>query len=84
MSVLCERCLQGHVLVGTPTGSFELEGSAYFHLAPSPGSKNAVVLLTDIFGLKLVNPKLIADQYSERLNCDVWVPDYFNGVLSSY
>ena len=81
MSVLCERCLQGHVLVGTPTGSFE--GSAYFHSASSPGSKTAVVLLTDIFGLKIANVKLMADKYSEILGCDVWVPDFFNGMLSS-
>ena len=78
MSALCEHCLQGYILSGTPSGMFD--GTAYFHPAPSPDSKRAVVLLTDIFGLKLVNAKLIADQYSERLKCDVWVPDYFNGT----
>lgn len=69
--------MQGHVIEGTPAGT--LEDAAYFHPGSSD-SKIAVVLLTDIFGLKLVNPKLIADQYSQRLKCDVWVPDYFNGM----
>lgn len=80
MSGLCENCLQGYVLNGTPTGSFE--GTTYFHPASSTDSKKAVVLITDIFGLKLVNPKLMADQYSERLKCDVWVPDIFDGMVA--
>ncbi|KAF8484246.1 dienelactone hydrolase endo-1,3,1,4-beta-D-glucanase [Gautieria morchelliformis] len=75
MSALCEHCLQGYALEGTPSG--KLEGTDYYKAAPG-GSTTAVVLLTDIFGLKLINPKLMADQYSERLGCDVWVPDYFN------
>jgi carboxymethylenebutenolidase len=77
MSALCEHCLQGYALEGTPSG--KLEGTDYYKAGPE-GSKKAIVLLTDIFGLKLINPKLMADQYSERLGCDVWVPDYFNGA----
>ncbi|KAG8807843.1 hypothetical protein FRC17_004238, partial [Serendipita sp. 399] len=45
----------------------------------STGEKLAVVLLTDIFGLQLKNPKIIADNFSKRLNCDVYVPDLFEG-----
>ena len=82
MSALCEQCLQGNKLSGTPSGTFD--GTAYFHPSSPPDSKRAVILLTDIFGLKLVNPKLIADQYSERLKCDVWVPDFFNGTAAIY
>ncbi|KAG8805216.1 hypothetical protein FRC17_005674 [Serendipita sp. 399] len=43
----------------------------------STGEKLAVILLTDIFGLQLKNPKIIADNFSKRLNCDVYVPDLF-------
>jgi len=35
-------------------------------------------VLTDVFGL-YNNPKIIADKLSVQLDCDVWVPDYFNG-----
>jgi len=73
---ICERCIQGEILEGVPTGVFE--GPAYFKAAPSP-SKRAVIVLTDIFGLKIPNPKLLADKYSEVLKCDVWVPDLFEG-----
>ncbi|KAF8578489.1 dienelactone hydrolase endo-1,3,1,4-beta-D-glucanase [Ramaria rubella] len=76
MSVICEQCVQGNLLNGTPEGSFE--GPAYYHPASTP-SKRAIIISTDIFGLKLINSKLIADQYSKRLNCDVWVPDLFEG-----
>lgn len=77
MTAVCERCVQGYLLDGEPTGVFE--GPAYFKVAPVP-SKRAVILLTDIFGLKIPNPKLLADRYSEKLQCDVWVPDLFEGL----
>ncbi|KAF7797452.1 hypothetical protein EIP86_008649 [Pleurotus ostreatoroseus] len=58
---------------------------------PAPGSTStttaqtktarsrAIVVLTDIFGLPLQNCKIIADALSERVGCDVWVPDLFEG-----
>jgi len=51
----------------------------YLHESPIGNKERAVVLLTDIFGLPLVNSKLIADEISNKLECDVWVPDLFNG-----
>ncbi|KAF7797454.1 hypothetical protein EIP86_008651 [Pleurotus ostreatoroseus] len=74
----CEQCTQGYVLEGEPQGT--MVGDAYLRAASAEGpSKAAVVLLTDIFGLALVNSKLIADEISKRLQCDVWVPDLFAG-----
>ncbi|KAI0086560.1 dienelactone hydrolase endo-1-3,1,4-beta-D-glucanase [Irpex rosettiformis] len=78
----CDQCTQGYVLQGEPEGT--MVNGAYFHPAPtttdsdSPSTR-AVVLLTDIFGLPLKNSKLIADELSKRLQCDVWVPDLFAG-----
>ena len=84
----CEQCTQGHVLAGEPAGS--IVDGAYFHPAPttaadgaSPASTRAIVLLTDIFGLPLKNCKLIADELSKRVGCDVWVPDLFDGACLS-
>jgi carboxymethylenebutenolidase len=82
MSV-CPKCKEGYVLSGEPSGSI----LADFHgayLAPGPQtapSKQAVLLLTDAFGMSLPNPKIMADQLAQKLECDVWVPDYFAGKL---
>ncbi len=75
----CEQCTQGYVLPGEPAGS--IVDGAYFHPAPEGSPKSsAIVLLTDIFGLPLKNSKLIADELSKGVGCDVWVPDLFAGT----
>ncbi|KAI0345740.1 dienelactone hydrolase endo-1-3,1,4-beta-D-glucanase [Trametopsis cervina] len=78
----CEQCTQGHILSGEPEGV--IVDGAYLHAAPASDSSEqtpsrAIVLLTDIFGLPLKNSKLIADELSKRVGCDVWVPDLFAG-----
>ncbi|EDR01792.1 dienelactone hydrolase endo-1,3,1,4-beta-D-glucanase [Laccaria bicolor S238N-H82] len=77
----CPRCIQGFILPGEPTGTFQPDfHNAY--LAPAPNgkpSKRAVFLFTDIFGLPLQNPMIMADTIAKELGCDVWVPDYFKG-----
>jgi hypothetical protein len=76
----CPNCAEGFVLPGDPTGSIQPEyDGAYHAVAPMGESKQAVVLLTDGFGLELKNCKILADKLSRRLGCDVWVPDYFKG-----
>lgn len=79
----CENCFKGYILPGDPTGS--MIGTAYHRSAPaSPSgtdaSKHAIILLTDIFGLAIKNPRIIADLLSEKVGVDVWVPDVFNGA----
>jgi len=73
----CEQCTQGYVMAGEPKG--KMVDGAYLHESPSGSKTRAVIFLTDVFGLPLVNCKLMADQFSEKLDCDVWVPDLFNG-----
>ncbi|KAJ2928419.1 hypothetical protein H1R20_g8682, partial [Candolleomyces eurysporus] len=84
----CPKCVEGYELPGEPRGSIQAEfQGAYFTTfqsqdASSSGSntsKRAVVLLTDGFGLPLKNCKVIADKISTSLECDVWIPDYFQG-----
>ncbi|KAJ7686347.1 dienelactone hydrolase endo-1,3,1,4-beta-D-glucanase [Mycena rosella] len=74
----CPDCFKGAVLEGEPTGiiSSQFDG-AYF--ATGGTSKRAIILLTDIFGLPLKNPKILADNFAKHLECDVWVPDLFQG-----
>ena len=76
----CEQCTQGYILEGEPEGT--MVDGAYFHAGPEGAPKRAVVLLTDIFGLPLVNCKLGADKISKRVGCDVWIPDLFAGTRS--
>ena len=78
----CPRCIQGFILPGEPTGTIQPDFH-YAYLAPAPNgetSKRAVLLFTDIFGLLLQNPKIMADAMAKELGCDVWVPDYFRGA----
>ena len=80
---ICGKCVEGSILPGEPTGSMQYNGTAYFAPAPegqTQPSKSAVVLLTDIFGLPLVNCKIMADRFAKEVGCDVWVPDMFNGA----
>ncbi|KZV78169.1 alpha/beta-hydrolase [Exidia glandulosa HHB12029] len=78
--MLCENCTKGFKLDGTPEGSVIDEYAAYYHPASTDGpTPTAIVILTDIFGLALNNPKILADEYSKALGVDVWVPDLFNG-----
>jgi len=82
----CPDCVRGNILPGEPTGeTTKAYGNleAYLAASPSGSSKRAVVILTDIFGIYVVNAKIIADRYAKELDCDVWVPDFFNGASPS-
>ena len=80
----CPSCAEGAFLPGEPTGTInsDFQGAYY---APGPlsdgaaTSKRTVLLLTDAFGLPLKNCKIMADDMAKRLECDVWIPDYFAG-----
>ncbi|TFK34078.1 dienelactone hydrolase endo-1,3,1,4-beta-D-glucanase [Crucibulum laeve] len=43
------------------------------------GHKIEPLCFSDAFGLPLKNSKILADNLSHRLLCDVWVPDLFDG-----
>ncbi|KAJ7775613.1 Alpha/Beta hydrolase protein [Mycena maculata] len=75
----CPDCFKGAVLDGEPTGVISAIDGAYFASGPAGTSKRAVILLTDIFGLPLKNSKILADNFAQHLQCDVWVPDFFAG-----
>lgn len=77
----CPDCTSGNWLPGSPKGTEEngvyiAKGSNQEHT-----KDKAIVVLTDIFGLAISNPKIIADAIAECTGFDVWVPDLFNGVL---
>jgi hypothetical protein len=76
----CTYCYKGFALPGEPKGT--MVGQDYFTAAPNDATQRtkAIVLLTDIFGLPLPNPRIIADHLAEHVGVDVWVPDFFNGA----
>lgn len=76
----CPDCKKGSILPGEPTG--RMVNGAYFAAGPSENDSRAIILLTDIFGLALVNSKLLADHFSKCLSADVWIPDMFDGEPS--
>ncbi|WVF65951.1 hypothetical protein IAT40_000689 [Kwoniella sp. CBS 6097] len=76
-------CITGHIHQGQPLGSFEvLHGLRTYVSNPKPptdGSKqNVVILISDIFGVDLVNTKLVADEYAGR-GWKVLLPDFLEG-----
>jgi dienelactone hydrolase len=75
----CSACFTGakhdH---GTAKGSIEYlyDLPAYIALPPENSNpKSSILFLTDAFGLKLINSKLLADRYAAETNCKVIMPD---------
>ncbi|KIM36572.1 hypothetical protein M413DRAFT_449109 [Hebeloma cylindrosporum] len=77
----CPKCQEGFVLPGEPIGNIEQDFLGAYHASAPNGetSQRALIFLTDGFGLPLKNCKIMADNLAKRLECDVWIPDYFGG-----
>ncbi|OJA14739.1 hypothetical protein AZE42_03191 [Rhizopogon vesiculosus] len=75
----CPDCNRGSILEGKPTGLFTEIHGVKAYLASGAHQSRAIILLSDVFGLPLVNSHLLADKFSKELSCDVWIPDLFDG-----
>ncbi|KAH8116319.1 alpha/beta-hydrolase [Phellopilus nigrolimitatus] len=77
----CKHCVIGTTHEGEPTGKIEeINGVKTYVALPSsdyPKDK-AVLLLTDVFGLELVNNRLLADDFAKN-GFQTYIPDYLNG-----
>ncbi|KAG5728054.1 Protein AIM2 [Termitomyces sp. T112] len=76
----CAGCATSSLPQSEPTGYISTHGAYY---SPSPNidakdehSERAILLLTDD---PFENSRILADNLAIRLDCDVWVPDYFQG-----
>ncbi|KAH7050370.1 alpha/beta-hydrolase, partial [Auriculariales sp. MPI-PUGE-AT-0066] len=71
------------LMKGQPTGTMVKIGGVDTYVARPPhikkGCKEAIIFLTDIFGLPLPNNKLLADRFARETSLPVYVPDYLNG-----
>ncbi|KAJ7237266.1 dienelactone hydrolase endo-1,3,1,4-beta-D-glucanase [Mycena haematopus] len=77
----CKDCIKGVTHDGTPEGKIETIGGIECYVATPtidyPKDK-AVLFLTDVFGLGLVNNKLLTDDYA-RNGFKTITPELFNG-----
>lgn len=73
-------CLSGSVHSGTPKGREEQIGGidVYVSEPESKSTAKTIVFITDIFGYKFKNVRLLADNYA-KAGFYTYVPDVFNG-----
>jgi len=78
----CPDCFRGFLHSGEPRGRDEMLAGIPCYYSPPPAgasSKAPIILfLTDVFGHKFTNARLLADTYAEG-GFHVFIPDLFNG-----
>lgn len=79
MASFCEHCVDLKEIPGTPTGSESKVGGINTYVAKGTNDKGGVVIATDIFGLGIVNAKIVADKIALQSGLSVYVPDIFPG-----
>jgi len=77
----CKNCVSGVKHDGTPKGSItKINGVDCYVALPEvdyPKDK-AILFLPDVFGIELINAKLLCDSFAEN-GFAVYAPDYLNG-----
>ncbi|KAI5475238.1 carboxymethylenebutenolidase [Pseudohyphozyma bogoriensis] len=80
---LCKACFTGSIIPGDPKGEFgHLNGTKYYIAKADPTGRvadKAIVIATDIFGIGIPNPCIVADELAARTGMDVYVPDLLQG-----
>jgi len=77
---LCENCIKGVTHEGTPIGKIEKIGGVDTYVVKPEGEyakDKAILYLPDVFGLPIINAKLLADDFA-RNGYQVYIPDYLN------
>ena len=76
----CVDCVTGYTDSGTPSGSeILLDGTIKCYLAkPTIETDKVVMIITDVFGITVVNVRLIADYLASK-GFKVYVPDFHSG-----
>lgn len=76
----CDNCFSGNLRSGTPTGTeIKLGGlDTYIAVPENKEPTGAVLVITDVFGWKLVNSRLISDELAKGGLLAI-LPDFFNG-----
>jgi hypothetical protein len=75
-------CVKGELHAGTPVGREDRLYGLDCYISDPPGGeppKGVVVILSDVFGWKLPNTRILADEYAKRGRFQVMIPDFFDG-----
>ncbi|KAJ4171420.1 hypothetical protein NW754_013188 [Fusarium falciforme] len=78
----CPDCFKGSVHDGEPRGKIiKLHDLDTYVVEPSEGKevKGIIVVIPDAFGWKFVNCRLLADNYADKSNYKVYLPDVMIG-----
>lgn len=75
----CKDCVSGFVHSGTPIGTEQkIHGFNTYVATPPDGlpPKAVVVIISDAFGWKFVNSRVLADSYASKGQFLVYLPDF--------
>ncbi|KAH6699710.1 Alpha/Beta hydrolase protein [Leptodontidium sp. 2 PMI_412] len=78
----CPDCFNGHVHSGEVKGiESQLHGIDTYVVEPDNTAeiKGLIVVVSDAFGWKTNNLRLLADTYAKRTGCRIYLPDFMNG-----
>jgi dienelactone hydrolase len=79
----CPSCFSGGITTNHPTGTEStIHGIPTYIASPPAGTtpKALIILITDAFGWKFANNRVLADHYAQRGSYLVYVPDFMNGT----
>jgi len=79
----CSGCVSGTLHDGEPAGKEEvLHGLNVYVTKPAESTtpKGLIVFITDAFGWRFVNNRLLADKYAKKGGFLVLIPDLMNGM----
>jgi len=74
----CAECTSGNIHSGTSVGKETALGGLQSYVTGNESSRRIIVFGTDVFGWRLPNARILADEYAAK---DFWVvvPDLFGG-----
>ncbi|KAK8144563.1 hypothetical protein G3M48_005650 [Beauveria asiatica] len=80
----CADCFRGNIHEGQPKGEVgNVHGLDTYISRPPKGtqSRGIVVIIPDAFGWKFGNNRLLADNYAEKGDFTVYLPDFMNDII---
>ncbi|KAL8640897.1 MAG: hypothetical protein Q9228_002230 [Teloschistes exilis] len=78
----CSQCFQGSLHSGTPKGrEIQLHGRSTYVAEPPEDSaiKGIIVIVSNVFGWKLPNNRVLADTMAAEGSFRVYLPEFMNG-----
>ncbi|KAM0747809.1 alpha/beta-hydrolase [Meredithblackwellia eburnea MCA 4105] len=80
--MVSECCVQGYFHSGVAVGKETVVAGLPAYVSGPEESKKAVLIISDVYGYKLNNIRVLADHYASDANVRVFVPDFFGGAAA--